>query len=374
VTSTPKKTLAVPAEGVELTVVGDFPKPTEWDNLATELAAHQKFAWYPHNRDLLQVARTPWGPGHKNRVTEVHTVRDLGELFSLILDVPRATLAADGNFSIVAKRAKSRDRLIRRLNIIGHGSPNVMALRGDVIVEADGTANVSFGAVFGDVVDSETQSILPREEALKRREFFIGSGVLSSETLSWLMGPLTGENGTIVDGTDDFDAHFREVRLVGTPSEIAAEMEKFREATRFGRYIRDLLRTCFHPDGEILLFLCKGAANEPLQNMVATVFMTRILGYRDEIRYQLTHNGAAITGEVKTFYKPRTKGEPIALHVDDPLAGLDGGSTAKPMVRKSHGYPVSNVTEAKVPMNLRGLHVPPDRIVKRPTKPGPIHR
>jgi hypothetical protein len=81
----------VPTRGIEITLIGDYPRPTAWGKLGSakgdgaEIPLMQSGAWHPTTEDFLAVAAVPnEGTTLKTRRTEVFTIHSVGEMLGAI--------------------------------------------------------------------------------------------------------------------------------------------------------------------------------------------------------------------------------------------------------------------------------------------------
>lgn len=110
-----KRTPAVPARGLEITLVANFPRPKAWGQRGTaagdakEIGVMEAKNWHPGTDDFLEVANVPNRASKGKRLTEVTIVDNMGGFLGAILGTD-----SQGN-------SKRPTNSIKRLNLISHG-------------------------------------------------------------------------------------------------------------------------------------------------------------------------------------------------------------------------------------------------------------
>ena len=228
--ATKKKSPAVPARVVEITLVGKFPRPAAWGKRGTPAgdAAEIKLLetkprnWHPCTEDFQDVAKVP---NTQRSMTQIYNpLSNIGELLGAILDL------GSGN------TPRRPERSIKRLNLISHGlgaagREPIYGLSGEI--EDDGTC-----FLFGSV---------PEGAGPNGANAPMDSRGIDGQLLHWL-------NTTAKD-------------------------------------LRDQCRARFREDGEIGLVLCNSGGNAfatnvaMLRGQLAKTFNVAVLAYDDEIYY-----------------------------------------------------------------------------------------
>jgi hypothetical protein len=121
-----KSTPVVLPRSVEVTVVAKFERP--WKNDRDEILVLDRGKWHPTSVDFLTVANVP-NQIHP-KLTDVLQIETLGQLIG--------ALKTDMN------GRERPDHTVKRLNIISHGQPGLVALSGTVA--ADGRCMLGGGS------------------------------------------------------------------------------------------------------------------------------------------------------------------------------------------------------------------------------------
>jgi hypothetical protein len=216
----------VPGRGVEVTVVGDFPRPKAWGVMgskagdAAEIPLMKARTWHPTTKDFLAVANVP-NTGLKKPLNEVILISNFGELLGAILKLD-------------SKGDPTRPlRSIKRLNIISHG-----------IAQGGKFALYGMGGTIDDNGACRIYKSVPEDP--KNPNAPMGGG-LDESVLEWL-------DGTGMGIRDDCRARFRDDGEIG-------------------------LILC-NSAGIPL-----GPASQMLMGQVRTSFNVKTRGYSDEIYY-----------------------------------------------------------------------------------------
>jgi len=380
--------------GDEVTLVCDYPKPEEWKRPADEVRANLQDRWDPDTESFMAVAETP-----KTRkgqaATEIIKIRTLGDLVAAVLGVSVDELAQPGNYEIVPTRPEGS---IRRLNIIGHGGESLVGLSGTIEVGSR-RPRVLFNDELADSVHGRASveggtrtgtwrhgGYNENKQFLQFRRAVLDSAQLGGVAIDWLMGPLVDRRGNpaplerAVDGSAGYSG-----RPLGETDPDHYEGEERRRieglyegVRRFGRFVRDLVRSRFHPLGEIALITCKTGSTSTFAHDLSIVFDTSIVAYRQEVGYSLSLAGEQIIQRGVTRYPAKRK-----LDAARPLSSSDAvwehepdGQTRDQALAKERGYLpgylVHDVTKPRVPRELQGLHLAFDRFVPRPSSLGPV--
>jgi hypothetical protein len=221
-----KQSAGVPGRGVEVTAVGDFPRPKAWGVMgskagdAAEIPLMKAKTWHPTTKDFLAVANVP-NTGLKKPLTEVILITNFGELLGAILK-----LNSQGDPTRPL-------RSIKRLNIISHGISQAgkFALYGmGGTIDDDGTCRI-----HASVPESSSNPNAP-----------MGGG-LDASVLEWL------------DGTG-----------LGIREECRA---RFRDDGEIGLILCNSAGIPW------------GFASQMLMGEVAKSFNVKTRGYKDEIYY-----------------------------------------------------------------------------------------
>lgn len=391
-----RRTMVAPVTGGnEMTLVCDYPKPDAWRREADEARANLEKRWDPDAESFMAVAETP-----KTRkgqpATEVIKIRTLGDLVSAVLGVSVEDLARPGNYDIVPTRPEES---IRRLNIIGHGMDSLVGLSGTIEPGA-GRPNVWFDpelaeSVYGTArIEGGTRTGKWRhggynenKQFLQFRRAVLDSGRLGGVAIDWLMGPLVDAHGNpaplerAVDGSAGYAG-----RPLGETDPDHYEGDERREVEtlyegvrRFGRFVRDLMRTRFHPLGEVALITCKTGSISTFAHDLSIVFNTTVVAFREEVGYELKNSGERVTQRGLTKYPAENAQaeSQMPLSSNDAVweqeADVPTREQASPVERNYHlGYLVHDVTKPRVPRELQGLHLQFDRLVPKPTALGPL--
>lgn len=391
-----RRTMVAPVTGGdELTLVCDYPKPDAWKREADEARANLEGRWDPDTESFMAVAETPKTRKGKP-ATEVIKIRTLGDLVAAVLGVSVEDLARPGNYDIVPTRPEES---IRRLNIIGHGRDSLVGLSG-TIEPGTGRPDVWFGdelpaSVYGTArVEGGTRTGKWRYgghnenmQFLQFRRAVLDSAHLGGVAIDWLMGPLVDAQGNpaplerAVDGSAGYA-----VRPLGQTDPDHYEGDERREVEalyegvrRFGRFVRDLMRTRFHLLGEIALITCRTGSISTFAHDLSIVFDTTVVAFRGEVGYDLDISGKRITQRGLTKYpaEDAQAGSRTPLSSNDAVweqeADTPTRERASPEARDYHpGYLAHDVTKPRVPRELQGLHLKFDRLVPKPSALGPV--
>jgi len=377
--------------GDEVTLVCDYPKPEEWKRPADEARVNREGRWDPDTESFMAVAETPKTKKGK-AVTEIIKIRTLGDFVAAVLGVSVKELARAGNYDIVPTRAEGS---IRRLNIIGHGRASLVGLSGTIEPLGAGRPRVLFNSELAEFVHGEatieggTQTGTWRyggynenKQFLQFRRAVLDSAHLGGVAIDWLMGPLVDQHGNpaplerAADGSAGYSGRpLGETDPDHYEGEERRRIEELYEGVRrFGRFVRDLMRTRFHPLGEIALITCKTGSTSTFAHDLSVVFDTSIVAYRGEVGYSLELSGEQIVQRGVTKYPARKSETRTPLSSNDEVWEQEPDVHAREGASGGHlpGYLVHDVTKPRVPRDLQGLHLAFDRFVPRPSSLGPV--